>query len=99
MIRSHKFSKKKELYDSSRVYASSAVATADTLFLATIAAETIPISDEEPIIFDTAPINRGGHYNTVLGAYIAPYHGYYQLVFHYNTLLGAYTAPVHGYYQ
>ena len=46
--------------------------------MATIAAATIAISDEEPIIFDTAPINPGGHYNTVLGAYTAPVHGYYQ---------------------
>ena len=54
------------------------LATVDTLFLATISAWTISISSEEPIIFDTAPINPGGHYNTVLGAYTAPYHGYYQ---------------------
>ena len=54
------------------------VATVDTLFLATIAAETIAISDDEAIVFDTAPINPGGHYNTLLGAYTAPYHGYYQ---------------------
>ena len=55
-------------------------ATVNTLFLATISADTITIS-EEPIIFDTAPINHGGHYNTVLGAYTAPYTGYYQCVF------------------
>ena len=48
------------------------------MFLATIAAESIAISDDEPIIFDTAPINPGGHYNTVLGAYTAPFTGYYQ---------------------
>ena len=46
--------------------------------MATISAETIAISDDEAIIFDTAPINQGGHYNTVLGAYTAPVHGYYQ---------------------
>ena len=52
----------------------------NTLFRATISADTITIS-EEPIIFNTAPINPGGHYNTVLGAYTAPYTGYYQCVF------------------
>ena len=59
-------------------YASFIVATIETLFLATISAQTIEISDEEPIIFDTDPINPGGHYNTILGAYTAPVHGYYQ---------------------
>ena len=64
----------------------SSSATVDTLFLATIAAESIAISDDEPIIFDTAPINPGGHYNTVLGAYTAPFTGYYQRVFIINMI-------------
>ena len=67
--------KKKQLF-SSVVFPP--VAAVDTLFLATISSETISISDQEPIIFDTAPINPGSHYNTVLGAYTAPSNGYYQ---------------------
>ena len=51
-------------------------AAVDTLFLATISSESISISDQEPIIFDTAPINPGGHYNTILGAYTVPFNGY-----------------------
>ena len=47
-------------------------------FLATISAYEFPISDEEVIIWDTAPINPGGHYSTILGAYTAPYTGLYQ---------------------
>ena len=53
-------------------------AAVDTLFLASISSESITISDQEPIIFDTAPINPGGDYNTILGAYTAPFNGYYQ---------------------
>ena len=67
--------KQKQLFSSTVLYPAGAV---DTLFLATISSATISISDQEPIIFDTAPINPGGHYNTVLGAYTAPYNGYYQ---------------------
>ena len=55
--------------------------------MATIGAESIEISDEEPIIFDTALINQGGHYNSVLGAYTAPVHGYYQWVKDFPTIL------------
>ena len=54
------------------------VATVDTLFLATISEETISISNFETIIFNVAPINRGGNYNTGTGGYTAPYNGYYQ---------------------
>ena len=50
----------------------------DTLFLATISEITIPITDEETIIFDKALINPGGYYNTERGTYKAPYNGYYQ---------------------
>ena len=53
-------------------------ATVDTLFLATISAGTITITDEEPIVFDSAPINPGDNFNTILGAYTAPVSGYYQ---------------------
>ena len=62
-------------------------ATVDTLFLATIAAETVAISDDEPIIFDTVLINPGGNYNPALGAYTAPETGYYQSVFVINKKL------------
>ena len=53
-------------------------ATVDTLFLATISAETIEISDDEPIPWDSALINSGGHFNNVTGGYTVPYDGYYQ---------------------
>ena len=46
--------------------------------MATISVAEFPISDQEVIIWDTAPINPGGHYNTLLGAYTAPYNGYYE---------------------
>ena len=51
---------------------------ADSLFLATISAESVPISDGDPIIWDSALLNPGGHFSTVLGAYEAPVDGYYQ---------------------
>ena len=52
--------------------------SADSMFLATISEFTIPITDREPIVWDSAPINPGGHFNTILGMYTAPVHGYYQ---------------------
>ena len=67
-------------------------ATVDTLFLATIAAESIAISDDAPIIFDTAPINPGDNYNPVLGAYTAPETGYYQRVLLKGTTIMNYAA-------
>ena len=54
--------------------------TADSLFLATISEVTVAITPGEPIIWDTAPINPGGHFNTILGMYEAPVNGYYQYV-------------------
>ena len=53
-----------------------ALETSDTVLLATISVYESPISDEEVIIWDTAPINPGGHYNTLLGAYTAPDSGF-----------------------
>ena len=52
--------------------------TSDTVFLASISTWEFPISDDEVIVWDTAPINPGGHYNTILGANTAPVPGYYQ---------------------
>ena len=52
--------------------------TADTTFLAAFSVNEFPISDDEVIVFDTAPINQGGCYSTLTGAYTAPYSGYYQ---------------------
>ena len=52
--------------------------SADSMFLATISEESVSISNGDPIIWDSAPINPGGHFNTTLGAYTAPVHGYYQ---------------------
>ena len=52
-------------------------AETSSLFLATIGAETIKL-DNEPIPWDTAVINYGGHFDTVLGAYFAPADGLYQ---------------------
>ena len=48
------------------------------MFLATISADSISVSPDEPIVWDLAPINPGGHFNTILGMYTAPVHGYYQ---------------------
>ena len=48
------------------------------MFLATVSAETISISDDEPIVWDSAPINPGGHFDKILGMYEAPVTGYYQ---------------------
>ena len=50
---------------------------ADSVFLATIA-DDIPIESGDVIVWDEAPINPGGHYDTLLGTYTAPVHGYYQ---------------------
>lgn len=49
-----------------------------TIFFATISAASISISSEEAIIWDSAPINPGGNFNTVLGAYLVPVDGFYQ---------------------
>ena len=53
-------------------------ATAETLFLATINSDTIAVSDDQVIVFNSAPINPGGHYNTESGGYTVPFSGYYQ---------------------
>ena len=49
-----------------------------TLFLATISAGSISISDGAVIPWDTAPINPGGYFDTTTGTYTAPMNGYYQ---------------------
>ena len=51
--------------------------TTDTTFLATLEKYQNPISDDEYILWDVAPINPGGHFSTVFGAYVTPVHGYY----------------------
>ena len=38
----------------------------------------LSVAPEEPIVWNSAPINPGGHFNTILGMYTAPSHGYYQ---------------------
>ena len=48
------------------------------MFLATLSEISISISSGDPIIWDSAPINPGGHFSTVLGMYEAPVNGYYQ---------------------
>ena len=50
----------------------------DTLFFATISENDIPGVDGEVIVWDSAPINPGGNYDTATGAYTAPVDGYYQ---------------------
>ena len=60
------------------IYFALFAANSDTLFLATISAETIPSSTGERIIFDRDLINPGGHYNPQQGSYTAPFSGYYQ---------------------
>ena len=52
-------------------------AIADTVFFAAINQFEFPVSDEEVIVWNTAVINPGGHYDSVTGAYTAPLHGYY----------------------
>ncbi len=37
-----------------------------------------PVTPGDPIIWDLAVLNPGDHFNTLLGAYTAPVHGYYQ---------------------
>ena len=49
----------------------------DSMFLATISESSVSVSPGEPIIWDSAPINPGGHFNTILGMYEAPVNGYY----------------------
>ena len=51
--------------------------SADSMFLATISEVSVSVPPEEPIVWDSAPINPGGHFNTILGMYTAPTHGYY----------------------
>ena len=50
---------------------------ADSLFLAIVNETSVSISSGDPIIWDEAPINPGGNFNTALGLYQAPIHGYY----------------------
>ena len=52
----------------------------DSMFLATISKVAVSVTPGEPIIWDSAPINPGGHFNTILGMYEVPVHGYYQYV-------------------
>ena len=55
-----------------------ATISGDTMFLASISQASVSIEDEEPIIWNFVSFNPGGHFNTDLGAYIAPFDGYYQ---------------------
>ena len=50
----------------------------DSMFLATISTSSVSVSPGEPIIWDSALINPGGHFNTILGMYKVPVDGYYQ---------------------
>ena len=52
--------------------------TADSLFLATISEYTVSATPGEPIVWESTPLNPGGHFNTILGMYEVPVHGYYQ---------------------
>ena len=53
------------------------IISAESMFSATISAAEISVPSGEPIVWDSAPINPGGHYNTILGTYTAPVNGYY----------------------
>ena len=53
------------------------MSVADSMFLATISTSFVSVSPGEPIIWDSAPINPGGHFNTILGMYEVPVDGYY----------------------
>ena len=53
---------------------------ADSMFFATISERTISVNPGEAIIWDSAPINPGGYFNTILGVYTAPVTGYYTWV-------------------
>ena len=52
----------------------------DTVFLAVISEETVDLYNLEPVPWDSAPINPGGHFNTLTHSYIVPVDGYYQYV-------------------
>ena len=51
--------------------------SAESTFLATISQYSVSVTPGEPVVWDSAPINPGGHFNTILGMYTAPVHGYY----------------------
>ena len=51
--------------------------SADSMFLAIVNASSVTIANGDPIIWDAVPINPGGNFNTALGLYQAPIHGYY----------------------
>ena len=55
----------------------------DTSFLATISASTLTPSD--PIVFDDAILNTGGHYDPTTGIYTVPIDGTYEFIFHFYT--------------
>ena len=50
----------------------------ETLFMATISEASVSVSDNEIIVWNSAPIDPGLNFNTDIGAYIAPLDGYYQ---------------------
>ena len=47
-------------------------------FLATITQNEVSVNRGDPVPFDDAPINPGGHFDTTLHAYVVPMDGYYQ---------------------
>ena len=51
--------------------------SADSMFLATVSEFVVEMSPGDPIIWDLAPINPGGNFDTELGAYTVPVNGYY----------------------
>ena len=53
---------------------------ADTSFLATIGSQTHTPSN--PIVFDVAFLNSGGHYNATTGIFTVPIDGTYEFIVH-----------------
>ena len=51
--------------------------SANSMFLAIVNDSSVTIANGDPIIWDAAPINPGGNFNTALGLYQAPIYGYY----------------------
>ena len=60
----------------------------DTIFLAALSSSTS--GSANPMIFNKAEINPGGHYNSSTGYYTVPYNGIYQ----FHVQMAAYSCPI-----
>ena len=55
---------------------------ADTSFLATIGSQTHTPGSPNPIVFEVAVHNTGGHYDPTTGIYTVPIDGTYEFIIH-----------------